>query len=73
VGDFLDVACKIVNVNKDDCLRVDASLNRPIDVNHLIGDFSKAKEQLGWSPKVTFKSLVSEMVLVALVKEKKLT
>ncbi|HYD03352.1 MAG TPA: GDP-mannose 4,6-dehydratase [Alphaproteobacteria bacterium] len=35
---------------------------RPAEVDILIGDSTKAKEKLGWSPKVTFKELVKEMV-----------
>jgi GDPmannose 4,6-dehydratase len=35
---------------------------RPAEVDHLIGDYSKAKEKLGWEPKVEFKELVQMMV-----------
>jgi GDPmannose 4,6-dehydratase len=43
-------------------IEVDKRYFRPTEVDTLLGDPSKAKEKLGWSPKVTFKDLVSEMV-----------
>lgn len=41
---------------------VDERYFRPAEVETLLGDASKAKEKLGWSPKITFQELVSEMV-----------
>lgn len=41
---------------------VDALYFRPTEVETLLGDPSKAKEKLGWTPKVTFQELVTEMV-----------
>ena len=41
---------------------VDPRYFRPTEVETLLGDPSKAKEKLGWTPKTTFKELVSEMV-----------
>lgn len=35
---------------------------RPTEVDHLCGDASKAKKELGWQPQVTFRELVNEMV-----------
>ena len=35
---------------------------RPFDVNHLKGDYSKAKRELGWKPKIKFDDLVKIMV-----------
>lgn len=43
-------------------IRIDARYFRPAEVETLLGDASKAKKQLGWSPKITFKELVCEMV-----------
>jgi GDPmannose 4,6-dehydratase len=37
-------------------------LYRPLDVEWLRGNYSKAKKELGWSPKVKFKELVKIMV-----------
>lgn len=41
---------------------IDPRYFRPTEVETLLGDASKAKEQLGWTPKISFKELVSEMV-----------
>lgn len=42
---------------------VDPRYFRPTEVETLLGDASKAKEKLGWTPKITFQELVSEMML----------
>ncbi len=43
-------------------VRVDAAYFRPTEVETLLGDASKARIQLGWTPKVSFQELVAEMV-----------
>jgi GDPmannose 4,6-dehydratase len=43
-------------------VRVDPQFLRPAEVDHLIGDASKAKRVLGWEPTVSFKQLVAMMV-----------
>lgn len=43
-------------------VRIDPSYLRPAEVDTLIGDASKAAEQLGWKPKYTLKKLIREMV-----------
>jgi GDPmannose 4,6-dehydratase len=43
-------------------VRVDPRYFRPTEVETLLGDASKAKNKLGWTPKITFGELVSEMV-----------
>jgi len=43
-------------------VEIDTEYIRPLEVDALIGDASKAKEILGWSPKISFEELVSEMV-----------
>lgn len=43
---------------------------RPAEVDHLIGDFSKAEKILGWKPKTSFKELVEMMVKSDLEREK---
>jgi GDPmannose 4,6-dehydratase len=42
---------------------VDKSYFRPTEVDLLIGDASKAKEKLGWTPKYTLQTIVKEMIL----------
>ena len=41
---------------------VDSSYFRPTEVQDLLGDASKAREKLGWKPRISFQELVSEMV-----------
>ena len=43
---------------------------RPAEVDYLIGDYAKAKNELGWSPKTSFKELVDMMVASDLEREK---
>jgi GDPmannose 4,6-dehydratase len=52
-------------------MRIDPGYFRPTEVDLLIGDYSKAKEKLGWSPKVTFRELVSVMVKADLKRAQK--
>jgi len=62
VWEFLEEAFSYVNVSIEKHVRSDPSLFRPSEVEHLLGDPSKAKRQLGWEPKVGFKALVRMMV-----------
>ena len=41
---------------------IDERYFRPTEVDNLLGDATKAKKKLGWTPKITFKELVSEMI-----------
>ena len=43
-------------------VKVDPALLRPAEVDHLIGDASKAKRVLGWRPNLTFEGLIQMMV-----------
>jgi GDPmannose 4,6-dehydratase len=43
-------------------VRIDARYFRPTEVEQLLGDATKAKEKLGWTPTVSFGDLVAEMV-----------
>jgi GDPmannose 4,6-dehydratase len=43
-------------------VRVDPRYFRPTEVDALLGDASKAREKLGWSPRISFNALVKEMV-----------
>lgn len=43
-------------------IAVDPHYFRPAEVDTLIGDASKAREKLGWQPRVTFRELVAEMI-----------
>jgi len=50
----------------DVVVRVDPRYYRPSEVDTLLGDASKARERLGWRPRVSFGELVAEMVAVDL-------
>ena len=43
-------------------MRVDPRYFRPTEVETLLGDATKAKQKLGWTPKITFHEMVAEMV-----------
>ena len=43
-------------------MKIDPRYFRPAEVDLLIGDYSKAKEKLGWEPTVRFEELVRMMV-----------
>jgi len=43
-------------------LKINPQFYRPVEVDALLGDYSKAKRDLGWEPKTTFKELVKMMV-----------
>ena len=46
----------------NDIIKIDPRYFRPTEVETLLGDASKAKEKLNWSPKISFEQLVKEMV-----------
>ena len=62
VREFLDEAFGYAGLDPDEYVRVDPRYFRPAEVDHLIGDYSKAKEELGWEPTVRFEELVRLMV-----------
>lgn len=62
VEEFAKKAFDAVDLNWQDHLKVDKRFMRPLDVNYLEGDYSKAESQLGWKPTVKFKKLVKLMV-----------
>ena len=62
VEEFLSEAFSHVNLDWRDYVELDPKYLRPAEVDLLVGDASKAKRQLGWEPKVTFKELVRLMV-----------
>ncbi len=62
VKEFLQTAFNYVNLNWQDYVEFDQRYLRPAEVDLLIGDSTKAQEQLGWKPSVTFEQLVFLMV-----------
>jgi GDPmannose 4,6-dehydratase len=62
VRDVVEVAFGRQGLDADDYVEIDPKYYRPSEVDHLLGDASKAKEKLGWEPRVRFKELVELMV-----------
>jgi GDPmannose 4,6-dehydratase len=62
VRQFLEAAFSAVDLNWQDYVVQDPRFMRPAEVDHLIGDSSKAKQELGWVPEVDFQGLVQMMV-----------
>lgn len=62
VRDFCEAAFSHLDLDYQKYVEIDPKFYRPAEVNLLIGDASKAKRELGWEPKVSFKELVARMV-----------
>jgi GDPmannose 4,6-dehydratase len=62
VREFLDTAFGHVGLDWKKYVEMDARYLRPAEVDLLIGDFSKAKQRLGWAPSTRFEDLVKLMV-----------
>jgi GDPmannose 4,6-dehydratase len=78
VRDFVETAAKVLEIdvrwtgagfeevgldrNGKVIIRIDEEFYRPVEVESLRGDASKARRQLGWSPQVSFAGLVDMMV-----------
>jgi GDPmannose 4,6-dehydratase len=62
VREFLEEAFGYLNLDWKDFVVVDPKYFRPAEVDLLLGDPTKAKKELGWQPKVSFKQLVRLMV-----------
>jgi GDPmannose 4,6-dehydratase len=62
VRECLEVAFDQAGIPIDDHVVIDPVLHRPAEVEHLIGDATKAKTKLGWVPDVNFEQLIRMMV-----------
>jgi len=62
VQEFLEEAFGYVDLDWRTHVKADERFLRPAEVDLLVGDYSKAKRELGWEPKVTFGELVRMMV-----------
>lgn len=62
IVDLLDTAFSAVGLRWNDYVRTSSKYIRPAEVQHLVGDASKAEQLLGWKSKVTFQELVRLMV-----------
>ena len=62
VRDLVRFAFSRVGLEWEEWVRVDPNLLRPAEVDHLIGDASKARQDINWSPTVEFEHLIGLMV-----------
>ncbi len=62
VRDFVELAFSLAGLHWEDHVRTDPKFYRPVEINELRGDASKAQEVLDWTPTVSFEQLVERMV-----------
>ncbi len=62
IKDLLQIAFEYLDLNWQDYVVQDSGLLRKIDYVNLCADTRKAKEKLGWEPKVGFRELIEKMV-----------
>jgi len=62
VRGLVDIAFAHVGLNPEDHVRIDERFIRPAEVEHLVGDPSKARELLGWAPRTGFGQMIERMV-----------
>ncbi len=62
VGDFVRAAFAAAELDWERYVVIDPRFYRPAEVDLLVGDPAKAREQLGWEPEYTFERLVETMV-----------
>jgi GDPmannose 4,6-dehydratase len=62
VQELVEIAFAAVDLDWKQYVKQDPALLRPAEVEHLIGDSTKARTTLGWAPKVSFTGLVEMMV-----------
>ena len=62
VREFLEETFACLDLDWNEYVGFDKKYERPAEVDLLIGNPQKAKDQLGWAPKTTFKDLVALMV-----------
>jgi GDPmannose 4,6-dehydratase len=62
VRELVDVAFARAGLDPEGHVKIDPRFLRPAEVEHLIGDASKAREQLGWEPRTSFEDMVQLMV-----------
>jgi GDPmannose 4,6-dehydratase len=62
VRQLVEIAFGHAGLEWERYVRIDPTLLRPAEVDHLIGDATKAKRVLGWEPSVGFEQLIAMMV-----------
>jgi GDPmannose 4,6-dehydratase len=58
----VEIAFDEVGLEWEGFVRIDDALKRPAEVDHLVGDASKARRELGWEPTTSFEELIRLMV-----------
>jgi GDPmannose 4,6-dehydratase len=62
VRQLVEIAFQHAGLDWEKYVRVDPALLRPAEVDHLIGDATKGRRELGWEPSVSFEQLIAMMV-----------
>jgi GDPmannose 4,6-dehydratase len=62
VRELVDIAFDQAGLDPEPHVRLDPHFLRPAEVEHLVGDFTKARDRLGWKPRTSFEELVRMMV-----------
>jgi GDPmannose 4,6-dehydratase len=62
VRELVRIAFDHVGLDPDQYVRIDPRFLRPAEVEHLIGDATKAREKLGWQPRTSFEEMIRLMV-----------
>jgi GDPmannose 4,6-dehydratase len=62
VQEFCDLVFTKLDLDYNKYVRIDEKYYRPAEVDILLGDPTKAKQQLGWNPKVSFNGLIDMMI-----------
>lgn len=62
VREMCEIVFRIAGLNFDDHIIITRKYFRPADVDHLLGDPSKAKLKLGWEPKISAEEMLAEML-----------
>ena len=62
IREFLDLTFGALDLDWNEYVEIDPRYYRPAEVDLLMGDYSKAKNELGWEPKTSFEELVRIMV-----------
>ena len=62
VREFAELAFAHAGLEANDYVKTDPEFLRPAEVDHLVGDASRARAELGWKPRHTFRELVEVMV-----------
>jgi len=71
VRELVELAFERVGLDWREYVASDKDFYRPAEVDFLIGDFSRAKEKLGWEPRISFRELVEMMVDADLARGKR--